>query len=68
MLSPAHLVDCEVQHRGNVREGPGTNFDVAFAVDAGNALTGYSYLDDWVRVSDDSGRSGWIFRSLVTRR
>ena len=54
--------------RGNVRDGPGTNFPVSFAVEAGNALTGYSYLDEWVRVSDESGRSGWIFRALVTRR
>jgi len=57
----------KVASRGNVREGPGTNFSVAFAVEAGNLLTGYSYTDDWVRVSDDQGRSGWIFRSLITR-
>ena len=57
----------KVASRGNVREGPGTNFSVAFAVEGGNALTGYSYTDEWVRVSDDQGRSGWIFRSLVTR-
>jgi hypothetical protein len=54
--------------RGNVREGPGTRYDVAFSLDGGIPLTGYSYVDEWIRVSDDSGRSGWIFRSLVTRR
>ncbi|MFN2566731.1 MAG: SH3 domain-containing protein [Gemmatimonadaceae bacterium] len=54
--------------RGNVREGPGTNFDVAFSLDGGSPLTGYSYVDEWVRVSDEHGRSGWIFRALVTRR
>ena len=54
--------------RGNVREGPGTSFGIAFAVDAGALLTGHSYLDDWVRVTGENGRSGWIFRSLVTRR
>jgi uncharacterized coiled-coil protein SlyX len=53
--------------RGNVREGPGTNFQVVFEVEPGNALTGFSYTDEWVRVSDDSGRSGWIFRSLIAR-
>lgn len=57
----------KVANRGNVREGPGTNFAVVFAVDAGDALTGYSYTDEWVRVGDDQGRNGWIFRSLVTR-
>jgi uncharacterized protein YgiM (DUF1202 family) len=54
--------------RGNVRQGPGTNFPVAFAAEPGSALTGYSYLDEWIRVGDDSGRSGWIFRTLVVRR
>jgi uncharacterized coiled-coil protein SlyX len=57
----------KVANRGNVRDGPGTNFGVAFAVDAGSALTGFSHLDDWVRVSDDGGRSGWIFRALIAR-
>jgi uncharacterized coiled-coil protein SlyX len=60
-------VRLKVVSRGNVREGPGTNFAVAFAVDGGNTLTGFSYTDEWVRVSDDQGRSGWIFRSLVGR-
>ena len=54
--------------RGNVREGPGTNHSVAFSLDGGTTLTGYSYVDEWIRITDDNGRSGWIFRSLVTRR
>ncbi len=57
----------KVANRGNVREGPGTNFDVAFAVEGGNALTGFAYTDEWVRVIDDGGRSGWIYRTLITR-
>jgi len=57
----------KVDSRGNVREGPGTNFPVVFGVEAGNILTGYSYTDEWVRISDDQGRSGWIFRNLITR-
>ena len=62
---PLHL---KASGRGNVREGPGTGFAVAFAVDAGTPLTGLSYTDDWVRVSDDaSGRGGWISRMLVGR-
>ena len=60
-------VRLKVASRGNVREGPGTNFSVVFAVEAGNGLTGFSYTDEWVRVTDDAGRSGWIFRPLVTR-
>jgi len=57
----------KASNRGNVREGPGTTFGVAFAVSAGDQLTAYSMTDDWVRVSDDGGRTGWIFRSLVSR-
>jgi hypothetical protein len=54
--------------RGNVREGPGTRYDVAFSLENGSPLTGFSYVEEWIRVSDESGRSGWIFRSLVARR
>lgn len=54
--------------RGNVRSGPGTTYAVAFTVAAGAALTGESYLGDWVRVADDSGRVGWLFRTIVGRR
>jgi hypothetical protein len=53
---------------GNVREGPGTGFKVAYRLDAGAPLVGYSYADVWVRVSDEGGRSGWIFYNLVGKR
>jgi uncharacterized coiled-coil protein SlyX len=52
----------------NVRDGPGTSFGVAFSVKSGEDLTGRSYLGDWVRVSDGSGREGWITHSRVERR
>jgi uncharacterized coiled-coil protein SlyX len=53
--------------RGNVREGPGTNTAVAFAVESGAQLSAFSMTDDWIRVTDDGGRSGWIFRTLVIK-
>jgi TolA-binding protein len=53
--------------RGNVREGPGTNFAVSFMAEPGSSITGYSYADEWVRISDDSGRTGWIHQTLVAR-
>jgi len=53
--------------RGNVRGGPGTGFPIVFAADSGTTLTGYSYVDEWIRITDDGGRGGWIFRSLVSR-
>ncbi|HEY2825886.1 MAG TPA: SH3 domain-containing protein [Gemmatimonadales bacterium] len=58
-------VPIEASARGNVREGPGTTFKVAFAVEAGARLTAQSYLENWVRVQDDGGRSGWIFNTLI---
>ncbi len=53
---------------GNVREAPGTKAPIAFAVEGGDSLTGYSYLEDWVRISDEMGRGGWIYRKLISRR
>jgi uncharacterized coiled-coil protein SlyX len=63
----AVTIRLKVTSRGNVREGPGTNFPVAFAVEPGTALSGFAFTDEWVRVTDDAGRSGWIFRPLVGR-
>jgi len=60
-------VRLKVLSRGNVREGPGTSFGVAFSVESGGMLTAYAHTDDWVRVTDDGGRAGWIFRTLVGR-
>jgi hypothetical protein len=53
---------------GNVREAPRTAAPIAFAVEGGDSLTGYSYLEDWVRISDEMGRGGWIYRKLISRR
>ena len=54
--------------KGNVREGPGTNFSVSFSAEANSSITAYSYADEWIRINDDSsGRTGWIHRTLVTR-
>lgn len=52
---------------GNVREGPAVSSPLAFSVEPGDVLTGYSYVDEWIRITDGSGRGGWIFRKLVTR-
>ena len=53
--------------RGNVRTGPGTNFAVSFLAEPGSSIVGYSYADEWVRISDDTGRTGWIHQTLVSR-
>ena len=54
--------------RGNVREGPGSAFRVLFTVEAGAPLVGHSATDQWVRVTDDAGRGGWIHITLIGRR
>lgn len=54
--------------RGNVRAAPGTGSRIEFAVEAGDTLIGYSYVDEWIRIGAEDGRSGWIFRSLVSRQ
>lgn len=53
--------------RGNVRSGPGTASRIEFAVEPGEDLIGYSYVEEWIRIGDKDGRGGWIFRSLVAR-
>jgi uncharacterized protein YgiM (DUF1202 family) len=57
----------KVESKGNIREGPGTNFGIAFGVEGGSVVTAFSYTADWIRINDDRGRNGWIYRSLVTR-
>ena len=54
--------------RCNVRSGPGTGNRVLFTLEAGAAVTAYSYVTDWIRVTDGEGRSGWVFRNLLGRR
>jgi len=54
--------------RANVREGPGGNFKVLFTLETGVPIVAYSYVDQWVRIRDDSDRPGWIHQTLVDRR
>jgi len=53
--------------RANVREGPGAGFKVLFTLETGVPVVAYSYVDQWVRVKDDSDRSGWIHQTLIGR-
>ncbi|HYL54316.1 MAG TPA: SH3 domain-containing protein [Gemmatimonadales bacterium] len=54
--------------RGKLREGPGSTYRVLFTVEPGATLTGYSYVDQWVRVEDENGHAGWMYVTLVGRR
>ena len=67
-VSFAVPVRLQATARSKVRDGPGAGYKVLFTVEPGAGLIGYSYLDRWVRVGDDSGRAGWVFLHLVGRR
>jgi hypothetical protein len=54
--------------RANLRDGPGGSFAIVTTLQAGSPLTGQAYVDEWVRVTDDNGRRGWIHQGLVSRR
>jgi uncharacterized coiled-coil protein SlyX len=57
----------EVTSRANLRDAPNTGARVVATLDKGAALTATSYVGEWLRVSDASGREGWIFQMLVRR-
>jgi hypothetical protein len=61
-------LELQTTSRANVREGPGASFKVLFTLPGGAPVTGQSFADQWVRVTDDSGRRGWVYRSLIGRR
>ncbi len=56
----------ETARRSNVRAGPGLGFRVLFTLDPATPVVGHSYTEQWVRITDDQGRDGWIFHNLVT--
>ena len=51
--------------RGNVRAGPAGTYDVVGKVWQGEKYTVESRSGDWFKILLDSGREGWIFRSLA---
>ena len=54
--------------RSNVRTGPGLGFRVLFTLEPATPVVGHSYTEQWVRITDEGGREGWIFPNLVTSR
>ena len=68
-VSFAVPLELQVTSRCKLREGPGTTFRVLATLESGISLTGLSHVDQWVRVSTDSGATtGWVFWNLVQRR
>jgi hypothetical protein len=52
----------------NLREGPGLEFRVVATLPTGTKLIGLSRKDQWVRVRDEKGVAGWVFKALVSAR
>ena len=52
----------------NLREGPGLEFRVVATLPAGTKLVGLSRKDQWVRVREEKGVAGWVFKALVSAR
>jgi hypothetical protein len=50
---------------GNLRDGPGLEFKVLATLPSGTRLVGLSRKDQWVRVRDEKGAAGWVFKTLV---
>lgn len=58
----------ETTGRANVRESPSANAKVLFTLENGVPLVAYSYVDQWVRVTADNDRTGWVHQTLIGRR
>jgi uncharacterized coiled-coil protein SlyX len=57
----------ETQGRSNVRDGPGTAYKILFTLEVKSPVIAHAYAEQWVRISDEGGRSGWVFYNLVGR-
>jgi hypothetical protein len=58
----------ELAKDGNLREGPGLEFRVVTVLSKGTKVVGLSRKDQWVRVRDEKGTTGWVFEPLVSAR
>jgi len=49
----------------NVRTGPGTNYDIAFTIEAGIPFRVLEKKGKWIHVQHGDGDKGWIYNTLV---
>jgi len=49
----------------NVRSGPGTGFDVLFAVEKGIPFKVLKRKGNWIHIEHADGDKGWVHKSLV---
>ncbi|MEW6076993.1 MAG: SH3 domain-containing protein [Thermodesulfobacteriota bacterium] len=51
----------------NIRNGPGTNFDVIWQVEQYYPVTILEKKDNWYKVQDFEGDIGWLHQSLLDK-
>jgi len=64
MLSDAKTVIVKAK-TGNMRVGPGTNYEVAATVKYGVVFNVLEKKEDWIKVSHEGGTTGWVHNSLI---
>jgi hypothetical protein len=58
----------QVLKTSNLRAQPDLGSNVITTMETGTPLIGYSYKDQWVRVTSEDGNTGWIFQTLIGGR
>ncbi len=51
--------------KGNVRSGPGTEFEIEFTVAKGVPFRVLQRKGKWIHIEHAEGYKGWIFETLV---
>ncbi len=64
----AQPIPLQVLKTSNLRELPDLKSNILATLEKGTPLIGYSYKDQWVRVTMEDGTAGWIFQTLVGGR
>ncbi|MBF0199768.1 MAG: SH3 domain-containing protein [Desulfamplus sp.] len=54
-----------IKENCNVREGPGTDYQVAFTVERGVPFKVLEKKDNWLNIEHEDGDRGWIYYTLV---
>ena len=61
-------IPLQVLKTSNLRQLPDLKSNILATLEKGTPLIGYSYKDQWVRVTMEDGTAGWIFQTLVDGR
>jgi len=64
----AQPLPLQVLKNSNLREMPDLKSNILTTLEEGTPLIGYSYKDQWVRVTREDGIIGWVFQTLVGGR